>query len=203
MEPIVIDDFIPKEYQDSIERLLTSSEFSWEFHDYSVVDEYGAFDDLYQMTEPYQEHIQMRHIFVREDEIKCQNFQYIAPLLDGFMRNTGLSIMGMFRIKSNLLIAQPGVQTQLAHADGMIVEEDGTFSSVNKKTLLYYVNDSDGDTIFYDKCLYKDPVGEIKRLTSVSPKKGRAIIFDSNHLHGGSCPKESKYRMVINCIFST
>ena len=47
MEPVVIDDFLPEVYQDSIYNLLTGSEFPWIFHDYSVNDEYGEFDSLY------------------------------------------------------------------------------------------------------------------------------------------------------------
>jgi hypothetical protein len=201
MEPLVIDDFIPEIYQDSIYHLLTGSEFPWIFHDYSVNEEYGEFNNLYQMNEIYKEHVQMRHVFVRDDEIKSQYFQYIAPLLGEYVKHSGSNIKGIFRIKSNLLVAQPGIQTQLAHADGMNVV-DGQITSIGKKTLLYYVNDSDGDTFFYNKYYDGNPLGTIEKTISVTPKKGRAVIFDSNHLHGGSCPKDSKFRMVINCVFN-
>ena len=200
MEPIVVDDLIPKEYQDSIERLLTGHEFNWYFSDYSVYDEYGGLNNLYQMDEDYQEHVQLRHNFARDNEIKSPFFQFIAPILGAYTDKLGFKINGIYRIKANLLVSQPGIQTQLAHADGMN-KVDGKITSLGKKTLLYYVNDSDGETFFYDKHFYGDPVGEIKKVMSVKPKKGRAIIFDSNQLHAGSCPKDSKYRMVINCVF--
>ena len=99
------------------------------------------------------------------------------------------------------MVAQPGIQTQLAHADGMN-KVDGQVTSIGKKTLLYYVNDSDGETFFYDKHFTGEPLGLINKTMSVKPKKGRAIIFDSNHLHAGSCPQESKFRMVLNCVFN-
>ena len=35
----------------------------------------------------------------------------------------------------------------------------------------------------------------------VSPKKGRAIIFDSHQIHSGQVPENNDYRIVINCIF--
>ena len=60
-------------------------------------------------------------------------------------------------------------------------------------SLLYYVNDSDGDTIFFDK--------NIRMIKRVNPKKNRAILFDSNILHAGSNPIKSKKRIVINTIF--
>ena len=58
--------------------------------------------------------------------------------------------------------------------------------------LLYYVNDSDGDTILYNK--NKE---EIKR---VSPKKGKAIFFDGSIYHSAGIPKNS-HRAVINFNF--
>ena len=61
------------------------------------------------------------------------------------------------------------------------------------KSLIYYINDSDGDTIFFNKKLK-----EIKRVT---PKKNTAVLFDSNILHCGCNPIKSSMRGVINFIF--
>jgi hypothetical protein len=58
---------------------------------------------------------------------------------------------------------------------------------------LYYVNDSDGDTIFYD-----NEKNEIKR---VSPKKGRIVFFNGSILHSGSSPSKST-RILINYNFT-
>ena len=57
---------------------------------------------------------------------------------------------------------------------------------------LYYVNDSDGDTVFFD-----DNNNEIKR---VSPKKGRIAFFDGSIRHTASSP--SSIRAIINVCFS-
>jgi hypothetical protein len=45
--------------------------------------------------------------------------------------------------------------------------------------VLYYVNDSDGDTVFFQN-------GKIVK--RVSPKRGRLIIFDGRIEHGGGIP---------------
>jgi hypothetical protein len=198
MEPIVIDDFLPEIYQESIYHLMTGSEFPWMFGDYSVND--GSLEHLYNIDEPYQEHIQMRHLFARDNIIKSENFKYIAPLVGEYVKRMNMESANIFRLKANLLVRQPGPQNQMPHADGMN-EEDGKITGIGKKTLLYYVNDSDGDTFFYDKYFYGEPIGTVKKVLSVTPKKGRAVIFDSNHLHAGSCPHDSKFRMVINCVF--
>ena len=58
--------------------------------------------------------------------------------------------------------------------------------------LLYYVNDSDGDTI-----LFNSKEEEIQRVT---PQKGKAIFFDGSVKHCGSQPAKS-HRAVINFNF--
>jgi hypothetical protein len=58
---------------------------------------------------------------------------------------------------------------------------------------LYYINNSDGDTIFYN-----NQKEEIQR---VSPKKGRIIFFDGTIKHSGSFPSKNT-RAIINYNFS-
>ena len=55
-------------------------------------------------------------------------------------------------------------------------------------SLIYYVNDSDGDTVFFD--------GD-KIVESVTPKKGRCVIFDGLIPHGAGIPSKGP-RCIIN-----
>lgn len=55
--------------------------------------------------------------------------------------------------------------------------------------LLYYVNDSDGDTYFFD--------ADDNVIGNVTPKKNRAVIFDGSIRHASSRPKHHP-RCVIN-----
>ena len=71
---------------------------------------------------------------------------------------------------------------------------------------LYYVCDSDGDTIIYDykskhaeDVPYKEDVNVLKR---VSPKQGRVVVFDGLHWHTAEQPTKDK-RCIINFNIST
>lgn len=55
--------------------------------------------------------------------------------------------------------------------------------------VLYYVNDADGDTVFFNE---KNEI-----IKSVSPKRGRVVAFDGSISHGGGIPKTGP-RCAIN-----
>lgn len=71
--------------------------------------------------------------------------------------------------------------------------------------VLYYVNDTDGDTFLFDKKTnYKDiryasvvNQNELKVVKRVTPKKGRVLIFNGNTYHSSSGPTEN-IRCIIN-----
>ncbi len=68
---------------------------------------------------------------------------------------------------------------------------------------LYYVNDSDGDTIIYNETaddVQNLPGLDISMLTvrqTVAPKKGRVVLFNGRRYHSSSTPIKNK-RCVIN-----
>jgi 2OG-Fe(II) oxygenase superfamily len=189
LKPTIIDNFLPDVYQKSIYDLLTGFEIPWNLFHKSVND-YEPLD-LFSSTELYKEHIQFRHVFCNTKGEKSKYFQYIVPLIAGFEKETGFKVNEIVRIKSNLLLPQQGIKAQYPHID----------ATEGKKTLLYYVNDSDGDTVIYDQYYFGQNVGELSVHQQISPKMGRAVIFDSNQIHAGCCPTNSEYRCVINFVF--
>ena len=198
MQPQVFNNFLPLIYQDSIESLLTGQEFPWSFNNYSVSAE--PLDNFIQMDEPYKEHIQLRHVFVMDRQIKSELFKYISPLMVAFEEKTGKKIKSFYRIKANLLLQTSGITTQYPHIDGFFKNKDDKAEAIGKTTLLYYVNNSDGDTVLFNEYYTGDRVNHLTKQQTVSPRKGTAVIFDSNQIHAGCAPTISDYRMVINCV---
>ena len=71
--------------------------------------------------------------------------------------------------------------------------------------LLYYVNDSDGDTVIYDKTIddipysvrYPEEYYDMNITHKVTPKKGRVLVFDGKYYHAPSSPTKS-----MRCIIT-
>ena len=113
-------------------------------------------------------------------------------ILHTFAKKHGIKIKETLRIKANILnktdkqnhIHPPHVDMTTPHM-----------------VLLYYVNDSDGDTVIFDQ---KYSSGYVPNLTvnrTISPKGGAAILFDGLKYHSSSSPKNTKERIVLNINF--
>ena len=64
---------------------------------------------------------------------------------------------------------------------------------------VFYVNETDGDTIFYNvkpDDIPKDK--DLKEYDRVSPRANRLVIFDGDLLHTGCSPIKHKNRILIN-----
>jgi len=75
-------------------------------------------------------------------------------------------------------------------------------------SLIYYINDADGDTVFFDNTLgdkfnewesfvEKNDFSHWEKTISVSPKKGRVVIFNGEIFHQSTYPT-FKDRYIIN-----
>ena len=68
---------------------------------------------------------------------------------------------------------------------------DDSFMKDNFFSMIYYINDSDGDTV-----VYKD-----KKLIGVKPEAGKVLMFDGKLHHASSSPVKNKLRKVVNINF--
>jgi len=104
------------------------------------------------------------------------------------------------RCKFNLLTMQnlpdgdwynpPHIDPYLNKLENITVEEG--FGQVN---MLYYINNSDGDTFFFDGDSVTDYEHHSHR---ISPKKGRVVFFEPDQYHASSPPVLNRHRMVLN-----
>ena len=157
---------------DPIESLLLSQDFPWHF----IQQSSGGS----QKVEGFTDTVQFEHHFVRNGEVISTGLDPLLKMIDWdeVSKKTKVS-SSIFRIKSNLLL-QTQSTSNTPHIDYPIPHT----------VLLYYVNDSDGVTSFYDK--------NFNIVDTVQPKKGRMVVFDGLTYHSSTPPQSSTHRCVIN-----
>jgi len=113
--------------------------------------------------------------------------EYISPYFQQFYG--GISIINeliqkqyndIYRFRAGLIF--PEMSKRKHHNPHKDYDFDHT-------TILYYVNDTDGDTFFFDN--------DYNIVESITPRKGRIVVFDGSQIHASSSPSD-EIRVVVN-----
>jgi len=176
---IILEDFIDLEYSTFLENLLMGADFPVYMNSVTVQPyKLGTFKDKNTI-----EGIQFVHTFVNYGDHNNPYLQHVLPIhlkLCGHLKKD----YNLFRCKINVNVPYPGFDGTQYYTPHMDLPESHTI------TAIYYINDSDGDTIFFD-----ENHNIIQRIT---PKKGTLVYFRSNMYHAGQPPNISKVRGVLN-----
>lgn len=121
---------------------------------------------------------QFTHTFFENGRIICNDFYLIKDIFNFIPE---FSNKDLFRVKVNL---QTPYKKKLVHPKHKDNE--------NGISYLYYVNDSDGPTIFYKNIFQRK---------KINPKKGRLVRFPANTFHSSSTPNKNDLRIVLNIVF--
>jgi hypothetical protein len=178
----IVENFIPKQYQDFIESHVLASNFPLYLNDYTINPK-NRQDEL--PSKNIKDSKQFLHDFYNDNQIKSNSWQAISPICFEFMKQK--SEYSLVRAKLNINMQSNDFKSDehyVPHTD--IDEKDGI-------TGIYYVSDSDGDTLFFDK--------EFNVFDRFTPKKGSFVYFDSNIFHAGQPPKKNFLRCLINFNF--
>ena len=178
---IIIDDFAPLKLHYDLVDLICDTQFNWTY----TPNTYG--DYMYNLPQSdVTEKEQFVHLLYKsQPNIVSNLFTLVRPL----MYFVPFEYKDIDRMKVNLLCRDSSYPANHHHTPHM----DAPMDDKRHKTLLYYLDSSDGDTVFFDY----DGV-ETGR---VSPKANRAVIFDSKISHASTSPRISQTRMVINTVF--
>ena len=172
---MVVKDFVPNSFKIFLQNLINSAGFEWYYNSNSTTE---GQDNIFQFI----------HVIVNEQGYQSPHYEKIKPLLYFFELHTGLKVKGILRMKANLL-----TQRELSEdTNKLAIHTDVNINEKDCVSFIYYVNDSDGDTVIYDE----DKVNVIDRC---SPKANRCFWFKSNQWHNATPPKDHQTRIIINC----
>ena len=182
----IIDNFLTKSYHKSILALFTGPNFEWWYND----DISGVPGCRTAFPEPpHLNEYGFYHIFWdgKKGPINSSPARFIQPLLYQILDITDCDLI--WRARADMVTWTKEDFIHPAHTDFLFPNTAAVF----------YVNESDGDTIFYnvkptDVANYKD----LKEYDRVSPKANRLVLFDGHLLHTGCSPTKHKNRILIN-----
>jgi predicted nucleotidyltransferase len=172
---MIVDNVLPKSYADEVKNALCSDTFPWYFNN-------GLIPNATNLIDPFQ----FTHNIIIDGEARSDVYALIKPMLYFIEWHTNIKIKKVVRIKANLITRNNSAcdASRTMHQDKV----------GNYKTFLYYVDDSDGDTILFSE----DKKTETLKLT---PQANKALYFDSSTWHASGIPVVAKRRVVINFGF--
>jgi hypothetical protein len=188
---IIIDDVVDKETQDQIESSIFSKDTKWTF----------ARTIFYNGINPEvnekQKNSLMSFTNLKMDLDKKLTLDASEKLYSKPLQN--LNVKTLFQIRAQLqlpILTEKDMRYGIPHTDGREI----------KYTIgVYYVNDSDGDTVIFKQTTHDTKsidliADKLEILTSISPKKGRLVLFDGSRYHAVGKPKKD-IRCILNYHF--
>ena len=187
-EVFVIDDFIEKEYQEQIKNVLLGSqpfddqEFPW----YYIEDVTASGDDDSQHR-PAMSHQYVEYHDETTGVVSSDFHDMFIPMLQRAAFKFRMPYVNALQGRSFLQFpTNKRMSVDLPHID---------IYSRKHLVCLYYVCDSDGDTIIYNEREKDRPDGIYTIKQKVTPKQGRVVIFDGGQYHTAQQCKDR-----IRCI---
>jgi len=158
----IIDDFLDDDYHNQILTLLDGCVFPW----------------YYQKTLTHGCNDIQAHGF--NHWLSSESDPEFCTLVE--MMQSYLNAKECLRVRADMTLYNPQGYRHSFHVDS---QEPHT-------VCIYYVNNSDGDTII---------LGDNGNLERVAPKANRLIVFNGRYLHTGHSPSRHKNRILINANF--
>jgi len=174
----IIKNFLSDFDQKQLESFLISTNFPWYYNDETA-------DESSKNTKSVRDSWQLVHSFFQDKKVNSTNFDIIKKLF----YKTKIKYKNFIRIKANFTANI----SNLKKSNYQPIHTDIDITAKKTYSFLYYVNNSDGDTIFFDK-----KNNEIDRFT---PKRGYGLLFNSKIPHSGCNPIKNNKRIVINYVF--
>jgi hypothetical protein len=176
---MIIEKLLPQELEDEVHKLIMHPMFNWNWNSENIIPDTPD-ANIFQMT----------HVFFLRRAVWSKHFALVNSIIGYFVEKTGVKMKRVVRIKANLI---PDIAHKPEQLDNLIHTDVDLDRPGNYVTFVYYVENSDGDTLILENdkktvCLTSAPI------------KGNCVWFDSKTFHRSCVPLHHKRRVVINFI---
>ena len=180
---VIIDNVVDTGTQNLIENCLLNKDTQWKFSRFSAYRK-EIFPDV--TDEQRRAITAFNHLVFDGQQFHNGNADLYKTVVDKAAERLNFQIKAITNIRSNLqLPVKQILPNGIPHVDKHDPEP--------YLVCVYYVNNSDGDTV-----IYKDNTFE--EFITVTPKKGRCVVFDGNLYHKAGMPTED-IRCILNYNF--
>jgi hypothetical protein len=186
----IINNFVKPRIQDELETLFLGNNFPYFFNKESCVpagykedeNEDKRLTGATLIDENTIEAPQFMHLVVSDGAVNSEAYKNVAPIINKVIDLVdGDYFVAKCKVNMNLIDTRFEGKHHTPHIDNGFDDQI---------TAIYYVNDADGDTFFFD-----DDGKVTKRIT---PKKGTLVMWKGKVFHAKASPVKSLSRIVIN-----
>lgn len=197
---IKLDNVLPSGHLKLIQELFTSNTFPWYYSPHTSKPQSNEYGAGTVFTNNVKECPQFCHVFYYGADGKTSTlFDIVSPIVVLLQKEIKQELK-LSRIKANLICRQADYPKDCYNMPHVDWNPDDRVAGEVYKSFLFYVNDSDGDTVIFNETIQDSP----KTLTikeKNTPKANTGIYFNSDNYHASSPPIDSSIRMVINFVF--
>jgi hypothetical protein len=187
---VEIPNAIPKAYQGQLESELCSDRMSWTFHE--EIAHSGT-----PFAQSFSGFSHTAYLLQDDGVVMTPMSSLLLPVLYVFCEKAGIEFRSLLRIRVGLFTRSPlDVPHHNPHVDFLQPHH----------TAVYYVNESDGDTVVFDQTsdavsVDRAPLlansGKFTELYRVPPKRGKMMAFDGRRYHASMHPLRASKRVAI------
>jgi hypothetical protein len=174
---------VPDNISDRVERWVTSSKIPWFYFSHTLGLDPKGQAEVNQNIYTIKDLPRFTHYFFPNSKSPVEDKSHIMPLIE-WIKQELLPGYEVKRVMGNMTYQMSNAEMylNLPHVDS---------NNESMYTFLYYVNSSDGKTVFFKNGLID---------CETDPIKGTGVLFPSNTIHAGQVPSINKSRYVINII---
>jgi len=207
----VIDNFFPEEQFKEFQEKILGPRMSFNYIPAISTPEWMRVDDpLAKETDAF-----FISMYDKENNMMSDEFLSLKPMFIYLLHKLGYTEQNLTRMRCVTTLSVPGITSEyynLPHVD----------NPSEHKSVVFYVNDSDGDTrLFHQRQkpfnwrLKPDATEEEKKNYAnqfirsgftvehcITPKANRLLIFDGLQYHTAGFPVNSRRRVIINMNIS-
>lgn len=189
----IFDNFISEEEQDYVQDLFTSDKLIWHFQDSISTPHKLENNQKILVDDNIQDTSAFAFFIHTEGEKQKSEFVKFLEIIELGLKKQNVIVNKVLRCRAVFMapFTKKPKSYNIPHVD--------MYTPHN--TLIYYINDADGDTYFFKEKY--DGTNDFTKKTlvqTVTPKKGRAVLFDGLQYHTGTNPT-TNYRILINYNF--